>query len=133
MIMSTVKGQTTLPRRPVVLIVDDEVDITETFSMLFELRGFDAITASSGAEALSKLAIQTPDLIVSDCMMPGMDGVEFCNRVRALPQGQSIPIILCSGAPQFHNLTTAAHDAFLRKPFLFETLFAEVKKLLAPK
>lgn len=118
------------PRRYAVLIVDDEIDITSTFSMLFEVHGFSVRTASNGIEALAALAESLPDLIVSDCMMPLMDGLELCRRVRADAAMAGIPIILMSGAPDRHDLTSVTYDAFLKKPFLFSRLMTAVRKLL---
>jgi CheY-like chemotaxis protein len=118
------------PRRYAVLIVDDEIDITSTFSMLFEVHGFSVRTASNGIEALAALAESLPDLIVSDCMMPLMDGLELCRRVRADAAMDHIPIILMSGAPDRHDLTSVVYDAFLKKPFLFSRLLTAVRKLL---
>lgn len=117
-------------KRLAVLIVDDEIDVTSTFSLLFEVHGFAVRTASNGVEALAALATSKPDLIVSDCMMPLMDGLELCRRVRADPAMADMPIILMSGAPDRHDLTSVRYDAFLKKPFLFSRLMTEVRKLL---
>jgi CheY-like chemotaxis protein len=117
-------------RRPAVLIVDDEVDVTATFTLLFELNGFDVRTAGNGVEALAVLAEGPPDLIVSDCMMPLMDGLELCQRVRADPAMANVPIILMSGAPDRHDLASVRYDAFLKKPFLFSRLMTEVHRVL---
>lgn len=97
--------------------------------MLFELHGFRFATAHNGIEALERIAEETPDIVLSDCMMPGMDGVELCQRIRALGTAH-IPIILTSGAPQRHDLSTAGHDVFLKKPVMFPTLLDEVLRLL---
>ena len=113
-----------------VLIVDDEIDITSTFSLLFEVHGFAVHMASNGIEALAALAARRPDLIVSDCMMPLMDGLELCRHVRADPAMADLPIILMSGAPDRHDLASVRYDAFLKKPFLFSRLMTEVRKLL---
>lgn len=116
-----------------ILIVDDEVDITETYAMLFELHRFRVLTANDGAEALRKFQEHAPDVILSDCMMPGMDGPELCRRIRALASGKNVPIILTSAAPQFHNMADAGHDLFLQKPIKFPVLLAAIERLLAEK
>jgi CheY-like chemotaxis protein len=114
----------------VILIVDDEVDITATFAILFELHGFEVLSAPNGLQALDVIEKRTPDIIVSDCMMPIMDGLEFSRRVRGNPATQKIPIVLMSAAPAQHRLGSAEFDLFLKKPFRFNDLLAEVTKLL---
>ena len=73
---------------------------------------------------------RTPDLIISDCMMPFMDGVEFSRRVKERPATATTPIILMSGAPELHDLASNSYDAFLRKPVLFQRLMLEIGRLL---
>ena len=98
--------------------------------MFFELHGFDVMTANDALRALVLLETRTPDLIVSDCMMPYMDGVEFSRRVRAAPSTAHTGIILMSGAPELHDLDRATYDLFLRKPILLSRLLAEIRRLL---
>jgi len=117
-------------RKGLVLIVDDEVDITQTFAWLFEWNGFEALAASDGEQALEIFEQRMPDIVISDCMMPIMDGVELSRRLRDNPATQKIPIVLMSGAPAQHNLSEGAFDAFLQKPFRFDALLAEVNRLL---
>jgi CheY-like chemotaxis protein len=126
----SINSPPTLVRRPVILVVDDEIDITETYAMLLELHDFTVVTASNGADALAKVKQAMPDLIVSDCMMPVMNGIDFCIALRALPGGGQVPVILCSGAPEAHELSRARHDIFLRKPIFFEQLLEHIQKLL---
>ncbi|NUU02344.1 response regulator [Herbaspirillum robiniae] len=118
--------------QPVILIVDDEVDITDTYAMLLELHGFSVVTAGHGAEALSKAQLAMPDLVISDCMMPVMNGIDFCAALRRLPGGGTVPVILCSGAPELHDLSQSSHNLFLRKPVFFERLLEEIQRLLPP-
>jgi CheY-like chemotaxis protein len=114
----------------VILIVDDEVDIISTFSILFELHGFEVLSAANGLQALEMVQKRAPDIIVSDCMMPIMDGLEFSRKVRGNPATHKIPIVLMSAAPAQHRLASAEFDVFMKKPFRFNDLLAEVTKLL---
>lgn len=114
----------------VILIVDDEVDILDTFSLLFELQGYEVMTAPNGKEALQALEGRIPDLIISDCMMPVMDGIAFCKAVRANATFASIPFLLMSGAPEHHEFAALSFDAFLQKPFQFDRLAEAVQNLL---
>jgi CheY-like chemotaxis protein len=114
----------------VILIVDDEIDITSVLTMLLEHEGFGVLSASNGLAALEVLTKHTPDLIISDCMMPIMDGIRFLNTVRKNHALDSVPFVLMSGAPEQHNLTNAKFDIFLKKPFLYEDLMIAIKPLL---
>lgn len=114
-----------------ILIVDDEIDITETFSLLFEVHGFETLTASNGSEALTLLENRIPDLIISDCMMPVMDGIAFRKKVEENRLLEAVPFILMSAAPEQHDLASVRIDGFLKKPFHFDELIDKVKALLA--
>lgn len=116
--------------RALIMVVDDEVDITETYAMLLALHDFAVVTAHNGADALAKLQEGMPDLIISDCMMPVMNGVDFCAALRRVPGGEQVPVILCSGAPELHDLSGSHHTMFLRKPVFFERLIDAVERLL---
>ena len=119
-----------LNKRLLILVVDDEPDITETYAMFLELYGYEVLTANDPVEALEVMTTRLPDLIISDCMMPHMDGVEFSVRVKANPDSRPIPIILMSGAPELHNLGSPTYELFLRKPVLFDRLMPEIRRLL---
>ena len=113
------------------MLVDDETDITETQSLYLEFFGFDVVTANSASEALNKMSARLPDLIISDCMMPEIDGVEFSRRLRERTDTRAIPIILTSGAPYFHDLRSPTYDLFLLKPVVMTRLTEEIRRLLA--
>ena len=114
-----------------ILIVDDEVDIISTFAMLFELRGFKVSRASHGKQALEMLQELTPDIILSDCMMPLMDGWELCDRVKNNPATSHVPFILMSAAPGNYHSRLSKHDLLLEKPFLFNDLMAQISPFLS--
>lgn len=116
-----------------ILIVDDEFDITQTFTWLFEWKGFEVLTATNGQEALEMLDKSKPDIIVSDCMMPVMDGIKFSKRARDRLATERVPIILMSAAPGKYDLADAEFDVFLQKPFQFDALLETVNQLLASK
>lgn len=122
---------TEVDKKSIILVVDDEPDITETYAMFLEIHGYEVLTASNPIEALQIVAQQRPDLVISDCMMPYMDGVEFSANLRAFSPAEPIPVILISGAPEFHDLDSPTYDLFMRKPVLFENLLPEIVRLLA--
>lgn len=113
-----------------VLVVDDEFDIAYTYSMLLEFHGFQVCTARNGKEALDMAMQETPDVVVSDYMMPVMDGGQLCLDWRANPVTASIPFILTS-AGRLRDDIALPYDAFLRKPVIFDELLAVLRGLIA--
>ena len=103
-----------------ILIVDDDKSSRELLSELVKTNGHTTITAGDGATALELIQDVVPDLIISDILMPGMDGFEFCQRIRADDRLSAIPFVLLSGAflekkdSEFARSIGVSH--FLAKP-----------------
>jgi DNA-binding response OmpR family regulator len=81
-----------MPRR--ILVCDDEPHITRTISLRLRKAGFDVETAEHGQSAWEAIERENPDLLISDCQMPLMDGLELCRRIRADYRTVDLPIIL---------------------------------------
>lgn len=116
-----------------ILIADDDADFAENCSMMLESYGYDVAVVANGPEALAKISVQQPDLLISDCRMPGMTGPQLSEQLRARPADAHFPILLMSGSLRCQVAPEAAVDGFLHKPFLAEELMAEVRKLLHPQ
>ncbi|MEW5509565.1 MULTISPECIES: response regulator [Pseudomonas] len=115
-----------------ILVVDDEYLIADILSFALEDEGFMVVTASNGRKALEVLDRERPALIITDFMMPVMDGQEFATAVRALPAGSHLPIILMSGAQAHIGMQRSdLFDVVLPKPFDIDLIIAEVRKLLS--
>jgi len=103
-----------------ILIVDDEPVERETMRILLSGRGYNLVVAPNGAEALEKASALAPDLILLDVMMPGMDGFEVCQRLRADPPLAEVPIIMVTALDdqptRLRGLEVGADD-FLTKPY----------------
>lgn len=114
-----------------VLIVDDEfglADVTATF--LGEL-GYDVAIAINGKLALEMLANRVPDIVITDVMMPVMDGPEMIRQMRADPQFAKIPTILMTALPEAVPRGDAAlHDGVLLKPYSLAELIELMTSLL---
>jgi CheY-like chemotaxis protein len=110
-----------------VLIVDDEVAMGNMLAACCDLWGMEPIVATTGAEALQLIEQSPPDLIVTDFMMPGMTGHEFCRRARAEGRLQDVPVILTSSAPEAADRDSPA-DAFVPKPFDLDEVERVVRK-----
>lgn len=115
-----------------ILIVDDDEAMADTCSMLLEAHGFNVEVVASGDAARSKIKGDSHQLIISDCAMPGLSGIELSDSVRADPATAQVPILLMSGSLRCDVAKGNSYDAFLRKPFLAEHLLNEVRKLLEP-
>lgn len=113
-----------------ILIVDDDEGMTETCSMLLEAHGFEVSVAASGAQALSMMSGASHELVISDCAMPGMSGVQLSERLKADPLTAQVPILLMSASLRCDIAQSTSYDAFIKKPFLAENLLGEVHKLL---
>ncbi|GGC75844.1 hypothetical protein GCM10011396_23830 [Undibacterium terreum] len=114
-----------------ILIVDDDPDFAENCSMLLEAYGYEVTVASSGTEALEKVSLLSLELLISDCSMPGMTGLDLSKRIKTEKTTCLAPVILMSGSLEREVAHGNSYDAFMRKPFLAEHLLSQVKKLLS--
>lgn len=120
------------PDGKLILVVDDEFDVLSAYTMLFEYRGYRVRTAGNGEEALAVAASERPDIVVSDYMMPVMDGAQLCLLWRSDPDLRQVPFILCS-AGLLRRDEVLPYDTFFRKPVPFEALVAEIARLIAAR
>ena len=113
-----------------ILIVDDDSDLAENCSMMLESYGYEVSVVLSAAEALASIAARQPELLISDCCMPGMGGLELSKLLKDRPADMQFPIVLMSGSLQCRVAGGPSYDAFLRKPFMAEELLLAVRTLL---
>jgi CheY-like chemotaxis protein len=114
-----------------ILIVDDEYLIADILGFALEDEGYMTVTASNGKKALEVLTRERPELVITDYMMPVMDGLEFARAVRAREDGKCLPILLMSGAQAAKGREhPELFEAVFDKPFRIDDVIAAVKKLL---
>jgi len=108
----------TRPPAPTVLVVDDQEPVRQlAAAILGQYLGARVEEAADGAEALAQVAARCPDLILTDLMMPGVDGAELARRLKADPTTRDLPIIAMSGGPNRAEALAAGCDDFIPKPF----------------
>jgi phosphate regulon transcriptional regulator PhoB len=116
-----------------VLVVEDEPDIRNLIVHHLARDGFRCRTAASGAEALTQVRTAAPDLVVLDLMLPGMDGLEVCRRLRGDPSTAAVPIIMLTAkadeVDRIVGLEMGADD-YVPKPFSPKELVARVRAVL---
>ena len=123
----------TTPGNKKILIVEDERDIQQLVKHYLEKEGLRILTASTGIEAVKKVREEKPDLLVLDLMLPDMDGLEVCKRVRNAPETALLPIIMLTAKAEESDTIVGLElgaDDYVTKPFSPKALVARVKALL---
>lgn len=117
-----------------ILVVDDSVTIRQAVEECLLQAGFQVVTAANGALALDAVARRKPDLILSDAMMPELDGAELCRRLRAQPDTAGIPFVAMSSVSeraQMARMINRGAVAYLVKPFNLDQLVIMLDKFLS--
>jgi CheY-like chemotaxis protein len=121
-------------QRTTILVVDDEPGIVDVLIAVLQDAGHRASGAANGREALSKLKVSSPDLLLLDVEMPVLDGGATLSAMRADARLSAIPVLVMSGITEsIVKRRCRGYDAFLRKPFSLDDLLDAVDALLARK
>ncbi|TAL08860.1 MAG: response regulator transcription factor [Nitrospirae bacterium] len=116
-----------------ILIIEDERDILDLVRHYLEKEGFRARTAADGTAGLAAVRQEHPDLIVLDLMLPGLDGLELCKKIRADPATALTPVIMLTAKAEESDKIVGLElgaDDYLTKPFSPKELVARIKALL---
>jgi CheY-like chemotaxis protein/predicted regulator of Ras-like GTPase activity (Roadblock/LC7/MglB family) len=117
-----------------VLVVDDSVSVRKALERVLAPRQLEVMSASSAEQALEKVTLQRPDLVITDVVMPGMSGFEFCQMLKNTEPFTDIPVILISGIVDDHVLAQSravGAASVVTKPFTPEDLFPKIDSALA--
>jgi len=115
-----------------ILIVEDERDILQLVKLYLEKEGYRTLTAANGKDGLATALSDHPDLVVLDLMLPEMDGLEVCKRLRAEPKTAALPILMLTAKAEESDTVIGLElgaDDYVTKPFSPKTLVSRVKAL----
>jgi two-component system response regulator VicR len=114
-----------------ILIVDDEYLIADILGYALEDEGYMAVKAGNGKRALEILDRERPSLVITDFMMPGMNGLELARKIRSHATFKAVPILLMSGAQgNVGRATPELFDAVYDKPFDINEVVARIRELV---
>lgn len=114
-----------------IVVVDDEPSIVEAVSWVLEEEGYDVSMARNGREGLDRIRAVHPDVIITDLMMPVMDGFALCRAVREDDATRSIPIVVMTAAVHLVEREHDLYTALLPKPFDLDGVLGVVEQVLA--
>ncbi len=123
----------TLLKTEKIVVIEDETDILEVIAYNLKREGYDVITSTSGEDGLEKIERTKPNLVVLDLMLPEVDGIELCKKLKADPITQSIPVIMVTAKGEESDVVLGlgvGADDYITKPFSPRELTARVKAVL---
>jgi CheY-like chemotaxis protein len=120
--------------RPLVLIVEDQVDLRQLYAQQLTMSGFDVIEAGNGADAITHTGAQLPDVVLMDLSLPVVDGWEATRRLKSDARTAHIPVVALTahdGSGELQRATNAGCDWFVPKPCPPDALITELRRVLA--
>ncbi|QZZ23007.1 response regulator [Leptothermofonsia sichuanensis E412] len=117
-----------------VLIVDDSHTVREMLSDQLKRSGFTVVEAADGEEAIEKIKVSSPDLVVTDIVMPRKNGYELCRWIKNDPATRHIPVVMCTSKSEEFDVywgMKQGADAYITKPYHPPDMLEAVKKLLS--
>lgn len=116
-----------------ILIVEDEPNVRNFVKVYLEFEGYEVVEAKNGREGLERVKADQPDLVVTDIMMPEMDGVTFYKTLRQDEKTKSLPVIVLTVKDEFEDIKYAyliGVDEYITKPFDPQQLVRKIKEIL---
>lgn len=115
------------------LVIDDDDNIIQLIKLGLKYEGFQVESTATGSDALAAAQRLNPALIILDILLPDLDGLEVCNRLRSNPTTRNIPILMLTAKDEVHDRITGLQtgaDDYLAKPFNFDELVARIRAIL---
>ncbi len=119
-----------------ILVADDSPFVLEIVETVLKSEGFEVITANDGMEAWDKIQKEIPDIIIIDVVMPGMNGYEICEKVKADEKLKNLPVMMLTTKAQDKDIELAqasGADLYMTKPFDPDELTGKVRKFFEKK
>jgi two-component system alkaline phosphatase synthesis response regulator PhoP len=119
--------------KPTILVVDDEEDIRELVELNLSREGYHVVLCETGEEALKQVSCKTPDVIILDLMLPGIDGLEVCRRLKGDSKTRQIAVVMLTAKGEETDIVAGLElgaDDYVTKPFSGKVLVARVRRLL---
>jgi two-component system, OmpR family, alkaline phosphatase synthesis response regulator PhoP len=119
-----------------ILVVDDEEDILELVRYNLAKEGYQVTCATTGEQALAMARASVPDLVILDLMLPGVDGLEVCKRLKRAPETQHVPVVMLTAKGEEPDIVTGLElgaDDYVTKPFSPRVLVARIRTALRRK
>jgi DNA-binding response OmpR family regulator len=117
-----------------VLIVDDNNDILWVVEVILKRYGFEVMTTLKGEEVFSKTKMFSPQVILLDVFLSGMDGIDVCNKLKSAPETKDIPVIMISAHTNFNEIQKFCRaDDFISKPFDANELVKKINHFIGPE
>ena len=116
-----------------IVVIEDEVDILEVINYNLSKEGFDVCSALDGEEGLALIKKEVPDLVLLDLMLPGLDGIEICRKLKTDYSTRSIPIIMVTAKGEESDIVLGlgmGADDYMVKPFRPRELMARIRSVL---
>lgn len=129
------EGKMSEEQRKLILVVDDDPRLLHVVSVYLGIENYDVVTASSGEEALEVLGQNNPDLVILDVMMPGMDGIQVCEAIRANPTTRDLPVLMFTALSSDEDVARAQRagaSKHITKPFTLGALGSVIRSFLNP-
>jgi len=120
-------------KKPKIVVIEDEVDILEVINYNLSKEGFDVCSALDGEEGLALIKKEVPDLVLLDLMLPGLDGIEICRKLKTDYLTRSIPIIMVTAKGEESDIVLGlgmGADDYMVKPFRPRELMARIRSVL---
>lgn len=120
-------------RRPSILVVEDEDDIRELIELNLSREGYQVESVASGEDALRAVSKSAPDLVLLDLMLPGVDGLEVCRRIKKNAATSNIPVVIVTAKGEEPDVVAGLElgaDDYVTKPFSPRVLLARIRAVL---